>query len=98
MWVKVHSSSRKVVAICDEDIIGKSFEEGIRILDVRESFYKGERMEKKEVLELMKREFADGSTFNIVGRESVNVAIEAKIIGKGDSMKVKRIPFVIIVN
>jgi len=97
MWVKVHSSSRKVVAICDENLLGKRFEQGIKQLQITESFYKGEKMSKEEVLNLIRAE-SSSATFNIVGKESVNLAIEAGIIEKNSASKVKNIPFILIVN
>ncbi len=98
MWVKIHKSSRAVVAVCDENLLGKKFLEGIKQLDVRESFYKGEKLSKQEVISLMKYEFKLSSTFNIIGKESIQTAIEAGIIGKDEFSKVKNIPFTLIIN
>lgn len=98
MWVKIHKSSRAVVAICDENLLGKKFLEGIKQLDVTESFFKGERHTKEEVLSIMKYEFKLSSTFNIIGKESIETAIEAGIISKDEFSKVKNIPFTLIIN
>jgi len=86
-----------VIAICDENLLGKKFEEGIRQLEVRESFFKGDQMSKKEVLDLIKRGVAAGSTFNIVGKESINCALECEITEESLVHKIKGIPFAIIV-
>jgi hypothetical protein len=43
----IHSSCRDVVAICDSELLGKVFEEGQLQLDVKESFYKGEKGSQK---------------------------------------------------
>lgn len=98
MWVKLHKSSRTVVAICDEDLLGKKFVEGIKQLQLTESFYKGEKLEKSEVISLMRYEFKASSTFNIVGKESIESAIHAGIIEKTEFSKVKNIPFTLIIN
>ena len=98
MWVKVHTSSRRVVAVCDEDLLGKKFEQDIRQLNVTESFYKGQKLSKEDTIALMRLEFKEGSTFNIVGKEAVKTAVEARIIEKGAESKVKNIPFILIVN
>jgi hypothetical protein len=98
MWVKVHKSSRTVVAICDENLLGKKMTEGIKQLDVTESFFKGEKHTKSEVMSIMLYEFKLGSTFNIVGKEAVETAIEAGIIGKDEFSKVKNTPFTLIIN
>lgn len=98
MWVKLHKSSRAVVAICDENLLGKKFLEGIKQLDVTESFFKGEKLQKSELISLMRYEFKASSTFNIVGKESIQAAIEAGIIEKTEFSKVKNIPFTLIIN
>ncbi|MEK6894169.1 MAG: DUF424 family protein [Nanoarchaeota archaeon] len=98
MWVKIHRSSRAIVAVCDENLIGKKFLEGIKQLDVTESFFKGEKHSKSEVISIMKYEFKEGSTFNIVGKESIQTAVEAGIIDKESESKIKNIPFTLIIN
>ena len=98
MWVKLHKSSRTVVAICDDNLLSKTFQEGIKQLQITESFYKGEKMNKVEVISLMRYEFKSSSTFNIVGKESIKVAIESGIIEKNEFSKVKNIPFTLIIN
>jgi len=42
MFVKIIESYRNVVAIADEELVGKKFFEGNKQLDVKESFYKSE--------------------------------------------------------
>lgn len=74
------------------------FVQGIKQLDIRESFYNGEIMQKEQLISLMKIEFKEGSTFNIVGKESIKTAIQANIIDKTSVKKVKGIPFVLIIN
>lgn len=98
MWVKIHSSTRKVIAICDENLLGKKVTEGIKQLSVTESFFKGEKHSKNEVIEIMIYEFKEGSTFNIIGKESIQTAVEAGIIEKDEFSKVKKIPFTLIIN
>jgi hypothetical protein len=93
MLVKIHKSYRDVVAICDSDLIGKTFEEGNRILEVRESFYNGEELDEKKTIELMKSLDKEDATFNIVGKESVNAALKAGIISKEGIKAVQGIPF-----
>ncbi|MEK6915857.1 MAG: DUF424 domain-containing protein [Nanoarchaeota archaeon] len=95
MWVKFHRSSRTVVAICDENLLGKTFRDGIRRLQITESFFKGEIMLREEVAGIMKSESLNGSSFNIVGRESVNLALSVGIIEKDSWYEVEKIPFVI---
>ncbi|MEK6847007.1 MAG: DUF424 family protein [Nanoarchaeota archaeon] len=96
MWIKIHKSYRTTVAICDDSLLGKRFEEGVKQLDVRESFYNGQQINKKDLIELIRREAKEDATFNIVGKESIKAAVEAGLIGKNSWKKVQRVPFVLV--
>lgn len=96
MYLKIHESYRKVVALCDKELIGKKFEEGKMQLDVRENFYKGNEITQEKIIERLKQMKLDDSTFNIVGEKSVNAAISAGIITKGNIGKVNGIPFALL--
>ncbi len=52
MLTKIHETEeRKIISLCDEDLIGKKFETKDLQLDVSEFFYKGENLDEKKVLE-----------------------------------------------
>ena len=89
MYVKIHKSGdRHVVAVCDEDLLGKKFIEGKLILEVSERFYKGKKLSKKETLDMME----DAINLNIVGEESIKLALENGIVSKDNVIKIKNIP------
>lgn len=90
MYVKLHKGSSCVLAICDEDLIGKTFEEGELFLEISEDFYKGEKKTKEEVLEMLRDE--NIKNFNIVGKESISVALKAGIIEKQNILTVGGVP------
>ena len=94
--IKIHKAYRTVVAICDSDILGKKFEEGIKQLDVRENFYNGEEKSESEILELMKDFAMEDATFNIAGKNSVNCALKAGIISKQGIKHVQGVPFALV--
>ena len=96
MYLKIHESYRAVVALCDENLLGKKFEEGKRQLEVRERFFKGDSLNKEEAINLLKRQQREDSTFNIVGEESVKVAIEIGLIDKNQVAMVGGIPFALV--
>src|SRR3989344_229008 len=96
MFVKLHRSYRTVFAVCDSNLLGKKFEEGERVLDVRENFYKGDEMDYDKVVELMRKEANEDATFNIVGEEAVRTAFDAGIVVKGSEMTVDGVPFVLV--
>jgi len=95
-FIKVMSSYRDVVAICDSDLIGKKFESGKFQLDVKESFYKGEEVDEEELNRIIKKMSIEDATFNIVGKHSVNICLKAGIIVEGEIMKIEGIPFALV--
>jgi len=96
MLVKIHDSYRSIIAICDSDIIGKTFEEGRRQIKVNELFFKGEEKTEKEVLKLIQEGSAEDYTFNIVGKESVAVAIKAGIVTESGIVRIQGVPIALV--
>lgn len=94
--IMVHESYRKVVAVCDEDLIGKKFEEGKRQLDIRERFYKGDMFTFEEAVKRLERLRMEDATFNIVGPESIRAVIQAQILAPGTIPTVQSIPFALV--
>ena len=94
MLVKEHiAEDRKIISIADRDLIGKEFEEGEKYLQISKSFYEGEEKSEEEVLKLLE----DASSLNIVGEESVKFCIKNKIVEEGHILKIKEIPYALVV-
>ncbi len=96
MYIKIHNSYRKLVAICDSELLGKKFEEGKKQLDVRENFYNGEEYNDKRIVQMMRKHKEDDATFNIVGENAVKLGIEAGIIGEGNVGEVDGVKFALV--
>lgn len=96
MYVNVIRSYRDIVAVCDSDLLGKTFEEGNHQLDVKESFYKGEEMDKEETIKVIRTMAIEDATFNIAGKEAVETAIEAGIITEAQVGRIDNIPFSLV--
>ena len=96
MLVKIHKSYRDIVAICDSELLGKVFEEDKYQLDVKESFFKGDEKTKQEVLEIMHDMTKEDATFNIIGPESTELALEAGIITKEGIKTIQSVPFALV--
>ena len=90
--MKIHDSYRMIVAVADSDLIGKTFEEGIRQIEVRENFFKDKDIECDELSKILKEMDKEDATFNIVGEESVKCAIESGIVSKEGVMKIEGVP------
>ncbi|MBT3394817.1 DUF424 family protein [archaeon] len=85
MYVKIHPSGEKeVVAICDEVLIGKKLTQGELELNISESFYKGDKKSVEEVKEIM----LASKNLNLVGEETIALAINLKILDKENIIEV----------
>ena len=95
MYVKKHvSEDRTVVAICDEDILGKKFTKGDIQLEVFESFYGGDKKTDDEVRELL----CTCDNLNIVGKKVVKLALEVGVVNLQDVMYIGELPYTLIVG
>lgn len=65
-----------MVAVCDKDIIGRSFKEGRLRLEVKEAFYRGALVSFEDAIEEIKK----STIANIVGNDIVSKAINCKLI------------------
>ena len=61
-----------LVAVCDRDVLGETFENGQVSLTVDEEFYDGEEADEQAVLDSL----AQCSVANLVGTEAVSLAVE----------------------
>jgi uncharacterized protein len=96
MFVNVIKSYRDVVAVCDKELLGKKFEEGKFQLDIKENFFRGRESSKEEVMEIMRDMRLEDSTFNIIGEESIQTALESGIITKKGIGRIANIPFALV--
>lgn len=79
IWVKIHEHNQgKVIAVCDEEVLGNTYEEGIKILDVVESFYRGEIVDISRVIKLIEEK--DFSSVNIVGNKVIEALMDQGVV------------------
>ncbi len=96
MFLRIIKTYRDVVAVCDEDLLGKKFEEGKFQLDVKENFFNGEKTSEENAIEIMQQMSENDSTFNIIGEESVRTALKAGVISEEGIKKIQGIPFALV--
>ncbi len=96
MFIKTHEAYRKIVALCDSDLIGKTFTEDIKQINITENFFKGEEKNKEETIEFLKDMEKEDATFNIVGKESVECALIAGIISKDGIITIDNVPVALV--
>ena len=86
--VKLHEAeNRRILCLCDKNLIGKKFEEGKKILDISRGFYYGKEI-GNDIGDLIRH----ASIINAVGKESVQLLLDKKITNKEDIKKIKGIP------
>jgi hypothetical protein len=96
MYIKVHKTYRDVIAVCDTHLVGKKFEEGEFQLDVRENFFLGDDLSELEAQEIMKEASERDATFNIIGKDSCNLAVKIGLISKESIKHIQGIPFSLV--
>ena len=93
---KIHKSYRNTISICDLELYGKKFVEGIKQLDLTGRFYEGEKISIEESWSRVLDWAIEDATFNIVGNESISTALEAGIITKQGIITIDNIPIALI--
>ena len=77
VYVKTVTHGRDmVVAVCDEEILGKTLEGGRVPFKVSEGFYKGTLGDVDEAIAAMKQ----ATICNLVGKKIVEAAVECKMV------------------
>lgn len=89
MYLKIHQSGRYcVVAVCDEDILGKTLKEGNLTVEISEQFYKGKIASENEVIEALSM----ATTANIFGDKSVECAIKCNAVDPDSVIRIEGVP------
>ncbi|AET65278.1 DUF424 domain-containing protein [Methanothrix harundinacea] len=89
MYLKVHRIRGEVmVAVCDSELLGKTFDEGALSLTVEEAFFGEEVATVREVAEAL----AGASIANMVGEKAVACGIETKCIDGRNILKIDGVP------
>ena len=94
--LKIHKSYRWVVAVCDEDVFGRVFREGDRVLDVSGDFFRGEEMSLDEIRAEIVRCAREDATFNFVGVDSVRIAKDLGLVKDEGISYIDGVPFALV--
>ena len=73
-----------LVAVCDSDIVGKTFKEGELKIEVKEGFYGESEFNEEEVENALKK----ATIANITGKKAVSLAIKIGIVDKDNVLKI----------
>lgn len=95
VYLKVRRVQKEVVvAVCDENLLGKKFKEGKLRLHVKEDFYGGRLVSIKEGVDAIK----EATIANIVGENIIRKLIEEGLIIEEAVIKIAGIPHVQIIK
>ena len=75
----------EVIAVCDEDILGKTF--GMQ--KISKHFYMGEVLDIPDAIDLLK----NAQNFNIAGKSIVDACVDTRIISEQGIIIIDDIPF-----
>ena len=90
--IKIHEEYKKIVAVCDSDLVGKNFEEGKLQLNVSEHFYRGKEFDEAKALKILEAAKQDDACFNFVGKSSIDLGVKAGILDKNSFIEIQSIP------
>ena len=94
MIVNKHSQNNKqVLAICDNDLLGKVIEENDLILDLSSEFYSGEEVSENQLKELIKTSYI----INAVGEKTINFLKQEKLVDVENIKFIGSVPHVQVV-
>ena len=86
--VKIHDGG--VVSLCDDELMGKHFEDEKHALHISEHFFRGEHLTTLDIVHAL-----EGATsLNIVGKKSIHFAVEEGFISEKDVLFVQGVPHV----
>jgi hypothetical protein len=89
MYIKEYNSGSEVlVAVCDQELVGRSFKDGELHLTVSERFYKGEEATEEDVIGSLRH----ATIANLVGRRAIQCALDHKFIDETSILVVDGVP------
>lgn len=92
-WMKQHDRPLgKVLAACDEELLGKTLENDKAFIVVKEDFYRGELVDSKALLAKLKK----AENINVIGKECVKLAVDAKVADKGKVGHAGKVPYALV--
>lgn len=89
MYCKIHVSGTKtVLAACDAELIGKTLKFHDVDFHISEAFYKGKKIDEKQLSKLLD----EHNNINLVGEKVVRVALEKGLISERAIIKISDVP------
>lgn len=96
IYLKVHKSEHgSVIGMCDKELIGSVLTDGEVVIDIKSysGFYKGDLLNRNQAGKKLSEHLDNIYSANIVGKESVEVAMEVSLIHKDNVMHISGVPY-----
>ncbi|MDE1856886.1 MAG: DUF424 family protein [Candidatus Micrarchaeota archaeon] len=96
IYLKVHKSEHgSVIGMCDKELIDSVLEEGDVTIDVKSyaSFYKGDLLNQNQASKRLEEHLGEIYSANIVGKESVGIAMAVSLIHKDNVKRISGVPY-----
>ena len=74
-----------ILAVCDKEHLGKTYEDGKLFFEVRERFFSGNKITEKELVELMK----EADSINFFGNKCVEIGKKEGLISESNVITIK---------
>ena len=89
MYIKIHKATTgDVVAVCDENLLGKTVEDKKYSIKISEHFYKGEMKDTAAITPILQ----SATNINFIGKEAVALGINLGIIAQENIITIAGIP------
>ena len=89
IWIKKYATQKEVLlAACDDDLLGKTFEEGELQLFISESFYGGERVSQED----FEKQLETATVVNLVGKRVIGIASKLGMIAEDGIIVIDNVP------
>ncbi|RXG34218.1 DUF424 domain-containing protein [Methanohalophilus sp. WG1-DM] len=89
MYLKEHRTrDRLIVAACDQELIGQKLNQGDVVVEITESFYKGDIVSEKQVQSALGR----ATSANLFGKKTIECALECRMIDPESIITINGVP------
>ncbi len=85
---------QNMLAICDADILGKTFEEGEIKIEIKTSFYHEEICDEKKAIELIKA----ADNVNACGKRIIEIMLRNNLIDQDKILLIENMPHAQIIK
>lgn len=88
------SSDDLILGACDKELLGKTFTDGERQIDVSERFYQGDIIDAQQLKDIL----SEATIANLVGKKTIDIALEMELIDKENLLIIDDVPHAQIVH